>query len=808
MKLRNPLKSLTWNSLFRSSRGRRRHRPSYAPVNVAAEVLEVRALLTTANVAAAVVGTALTLSSDNNGNHSVNVYRLDATHVEIDANAVGTTINGGASAVFALSSVSGITVNVGNGYDTYSIFSKSGNLALNVGAGGVLFNGVGGTGDNLEVFNNSTNAMTILGNVTVQGSTFGSSLTESGSSASFFDLDTESGGSLTVGGSVSASEKGTGSGSQNNSIFTNGAGTLCVAGSVTESLTQTSSGYQENDVDTDGAGNLTIGLGVTQCAMAGTNEGFNKIFTHSGTSGNVSIGGSVAQTATNVSFVENEVFADSTGNVTVKGSIIETATSTGGSNDAENFVDTDSLGNVAVAGAVSQTASSAFFVENEVYNETSSGNVTIGAQIAQTASGAASQGANNYVFNDGSGTLMVGLSITQNATTTSGEVGDYVFDESTGGLNVGPGGITINESNSAATGNGFNQVYSQSSGILSTTGLIIINAANSTAASFNTVNSVDTKGSSSGTLSTLGVVIIDSGSEMQSNEVFSDGAAIAIGSVGVTIIGSGSGFHDNEIDTDANGSPITIAGSVTVIDTGTGHSTFRIEANHTNSPITICGSVVYDNADTVGRSLVQIFGSINNSNSVLTIKGSLVLTLAQTSGTASDNQSFADNEVDLGENEGTTGLGYGTVVNGVTIITGSNGQDKIFIRQSQLALGAVINTMGSPTPGSSLHDELEIDGSLFGSTVLVTMTGPNAEIDINNGNSNQATVFAGLFEAIMLGSNSKIFVADGSGVGFSAVKFDAAAIAVGTPGVGDTFTYHTANVTGSIIPIGFTLVAL
>src|SRR6516165_2588797 len=105
MKFCNPLKSLTWNSLFQSSRNRRmRRRPTYAPLPVAAEVLEVRSLLSSGNVTASVVGTALTMTSDNNGDHGVECYRLDATHVEIDGDS-GTTINGSASAVFTLSSV-------------------------------------------------------------------------------------------------------------------------------------------------------------------------------------------------------------------------------------------------------------------------------------------------------------------------------------------------------------------------------------------------------------------------------------------------------------------------------------------------------------------------------------------------------------------------------------------------------------------------------------------------------------------------------------------------------------------------------
>ncbi len=244
MRLRNPLKSLTWSLLFhQSSRSRvRRRRPSYAPIGIAAEVLEVRAMLSSANVTAAVSGTALTLTGDNNGNHSVDVYRKDSTHVEIDATAVGTTINGAASAVFTLSSVSGITVNLGSGYDSYYIFSNPGDPALNVGAGGITFQGAGGTGDHLDVFNNTANPMSILGNVTVQGKTPGSALNESGSIGSALDLYTAGSGTLTVNGSVRVSQNGTGPGGQLANIFTEGAGNLSILGAVAELSSESSSG--------------------------------------------------------------------------------------------------------------------------------------------------------------------------------------------------------------------------------------------------------------------------------------------------------------------------------------------------------------------------------------------------------------------------------------------------------------------------------------------------------------------------------------------------------------------------------------
>ena len=146
MTLMNSFKSLTSKtSSRRSGRRVRRCVPGFAAVgDFAAEILEQRALLS-ANVTATVASVrgigSLTLTSDS-GDDSVNVYRLDATHIEVDG-LNGTTINNDPSAIFALSSVTGITVNLGSGYDQYSIFSQSGDPALNVGKGGVVFVGAG-----------------------------------------------------------------------------------------------------------------------------------------------------------------------------------------------------------------------------------------------------------------------------------------------------------------------------------------------------------------------------------------------------------------------------------------------------------------------------------------------------------------------------------------------------------------------------------------------------------------------------------------------------------------------------------------
>jgi hypothetical protein len=322
-----------------------------------------------------------------------------------------------------------------------------------------------------------------------------------------------------------------------------------------------------------------------------------------------------------------------------------------------------------------------------------------------------------------------------------------------------------------------------------------------------TRNLAETSGSPAGTLSAEGVLIEDSGSQTQQNDVLGEGAAITIGPLGIRIFGSGSGSHDNEIATNINNSPITVNGSVTVIDSGSGHSAFAITAGADNSFVTVGGNVNYDDsANTTGRSAVDIHGNVSLTNSTVTIDGSLSLNLAKTSGTAADNAGFDHNQVHLGS--ATSGAGYGLSVDGVVLVAGGNGQDRVLIQEAQLKLGGWINLMGNPSPGSTWRDLLEIDGSAIGGPLTVAMSGPNAQINLNNGQGFQPDVFSGAFVALMSGANPVIYVADGTGSGYSHVTFAAGATVVGTAGGGGIVTYHVANVTGTITPVNFTKVAV
>ncbi len=565
----NWIKSLRWKSLFRASRSRlRRHRPNFVPTSLTAEVLEQRTLLSN-NVTAALSGTALALTSDTGAN-SVNVYRLNASQVEIDG-VSGTTINGVASVTFALSSVSGITVNLGSGDDTYHIFSAAGKPALNIGTGGILFEGAsgGGTGDQLAVYNDSSNAMTIGGNITVQGHTSGSELAHSGSTTSEFDLYTGSNGNLTVNGSVSADQSGSGSGAQSNEIDTDGAGTLRITGAVTQTQTETGSGTQENlvETNTNGSGALTIGKGVTQSATGGTDVSNNEIITLG--NGSLSISGGVTQTGSDADAVHNAVAVYNlfAGSITINGSVAQNATGTGTAkiNDAVEL-EFESSGSITVSGSITQNAKG-------------TGTATI-----QNIVGAASSSAGSISVGFGSGTG--GITQEATGTGTATPIEDIVATASSGNLVVASGGITINES-AQGNANRSNHVYTDSTGSLSTTGRITIKTNNSGSSSSDvTENDVDTAGGT-GKLSALGVSLADSGSQTQDNYIQSNIGAVTIGSSGVSITGSGSGPHSDDIQTFTSTSSLTINGAVSVTETTTGSQDLDIAGVFFGSTVTI-----------------------------------------------------------------------------------------------------------------------------------------------------------------------------------------------------------------------------
>ena len=871
MLIRNPLFSLIRNSLF-GAVGKRRSRIRRwreTPLNVAAEVLEIRSLLSSANVAAAVAGSALTLTSDNNGDHHVEVYRLDANHVDVVATNPATTINGGASAIFFLPSLSGITVNLGSTADSYLIDSKAGSPALNIGSGGVTFQGAGGTVDDLEILNNSTSDMAILGNVTVQGTTAGSALAVSGSTETQCDVALTSSGNLTIAGSVSLDLSGSGIGPEYNQIYTLGSGNLHIQGSVNSTTSESNVGYQNNEVFANGTGNLVIDGnviqaalgaagaaensvsaagqpanliihgGVGQSAKGGTGSRINDVSAFSNVGGSVLIDQGVVQVAVgNGRVVTNEVILSGSGSITIGptgGSLVQSAQNSGESHAAENdlFTDPSGTGFLAIGGAVGQSAKSQYKEINHIFNG-GSGGMTIGQQVVQTGAVSSSKVTENYLYNDSAsaftilgsitqtavssssidnkvdnllnGSMYIGGSITENATASAGTVSDHVYT-STGGLIYVGGGITINESNAATLSAIFdvsNMVYTLGSGPITTVGRIVINANNSGTGS--TLNAVESSGNAEGAISTAGIVFLSMGSETELNYVEGDGGALKVGSLGVKFYGTGSGFHNDEILTEIDNSPVTIAGSVNMLDNGTGHNQLTISAAANNSGISIGGDVNYnDGANLTGRSTVDFHGDTSLVNSIVTIGGSLTIRMAGTAGSAADNQGADHNFAHLGN--ANSNPGYGLVVNGTALIDGGNGRDVVMLQQAQLKMGGTIDLQGNPGTAGS-NDVLLINGSAIGGNLAVSMSGPNALLSINSGVAFQPDLFSGAFTANLTGDHPLAYIADGSGVGFSPVTFSAGAVFVGTVGAGGVVEYHTANVTGSVSGVNFTVTAI
>ncbi|MBS0262867.1 MAG: hypothetical protein JSS02_13015, partial [Planctomycetes bacterium] len=450
--------------------------------------------VTVTSAAVAGVGS-LTLTNDS-GDNDINVYRLDATHVEIDAFG-GTTINGADSAVFALSNVTGITVNLGSGFDAYNIGSNPGDPALNIGSGGILFKGAsgGGAGVDLQVYNASSNAMTIRGSVTFQGPKPGSAYTETSSDHSYFYVYTDSGsGHLTIGGSISARETETSSGyfsnhvstsdgnlnvngsvslamsggkGFDNDIFTWGSGSISIGLDVTESMTGSDGGGYNLLHAYSGSGNITVGLCVTQ-TLSGTGMDYYNgvISSDTGGTGSVKIGGSLRQTASTDHYAENQVFASGSGSTAigagiVGGCVTQTMTTTGDGYGLNRIV-TKGDGSVTIGnklrgvlgGSVVQFNTSAEFVKNYIATYTGTGGITVAGSVTQNSASSASavNMENDIIAGDGGG---IGK-ITIRGSVTINDTGTYDHDNEIEAL-AGPSSLTIAGSvvvTDAATGSG------------------------------------------------------------------------------------------------------------------------------------------------------------------------------------------------------------------------------------------------------------------------------------------------------------------------------------------------------------------
>ncbi|MBS0260680.1 MAG: hypothetical protein JSS02_01890, partial [Planctomycetes bacterium] len=644
------------------------------------------------------------------------------------------------------------------------------------------------------------------------------------------EVDSDSSGNVSIGLGITQTATSTGTVGEtsyyaDNYVYTDSEGNLTVGGSIVQ-MASSLIGSAENEIDNSSSGYMTIGGGITQTATSSATQtptllggegssAYAENFVYLADYGDFTIGGSVTQTATSPVFSENEVYNEDYGDLTIGGAVTQMASGSGLTNGAENYVYDDDVGALTIKGSVTQTGVGNDYVDNYVY-ASDYGNVSIGGWVLQTARG---QNLENYVYDDGSGaTFSVGIGVKQTATATGGDVYDYVYNDGYGDMTIGGGGITIVESNPSAAKNIYNEVYTESNGALTTTGLIQISANNSSAGSYYTENYVYTDGNPHGAISAAGVLITSSGSETQYNSVHADGAAVKIGGLGITINGSGTGYHDDEIYTDTKNSRLTVAGSIIVTETGSGHNGFVLYANGNNSFLTVAGSVFYNNnLNTTGRSHVEIYGAtkVDYTNSVLTVKGSLNLNLAKTAGVASDNEGFVQNYVEIGDTS--HGAGYGVAINGSTVVTGSNGVDEVLINEAQLKLGAIINLMTNPliaatsvafVDGVTGRDYLEINGSYFGAGVTVTMNGPNAQIDINNGNGYQPAVFTGLFYAQMLGKTPLIQIAAGTGWGYSQVVGSAGGVLVGAVGGGGILRVHPANVTGFGTILNFTIISV
>lgn len=223
-----------WKSLFvaSGSRSRRRTRSCFDSC-AAAEVLEVRQLLSAAapQMSLTLLNNSLTLTSTDIYNPTVTVHR--SGNLVVFAGSNGTQIkytnNGsiGTTQSIPVASVNNLTVNLGTGSDTITIYglSVSGNISItgqasgianvqiyagppSVTIGGSILANFGGEAATFGVFGSFNGG----GNLTVNGSI---NVTEGGSGTQQVNIygppaDNPSGGKLAIVGGVSVVDNGTG----------------------------------------------------------------------------------------------------------------------------------------------------------------------------------------------------------------------------------------------------------------------------------------------------------------------------------------------------------------------------------------------------------------------------------------------------------------------------------------------------------------------------------------------------------------------------------------------------------------------
>ena len=416
----------------------------------------------------------------------------------------------------------GITVNLGSGHNLVQILSMQGYPALNIGQGGILFQGSGGL-DDLAVENDSSFPMGISGNVTVQGKTAGSALMESGSNAdASFSLAANSNASLTVSGNISAAVACTGHASFYTSVGVGRSGSLAIGGSVTLSTVDSDAskgtnvgssvfdensgnvvvfgkvsevassdlGMAQNFLGTTGVGTISVFGGVTQDATSTSGSSSNQITTQgyvSSPGGNILIAKDVIQQSGGQTVSDSTTetagnkIASSRGSLTINGSAYQTIddlSEKSGTveNNLVNCAGSATLSIGATAGGgVSQGGLSNLSITNEV-SASAAGTLLDFGTVLQ---GGVESGATDEVYLSGSGDLGAGF-IDQDPNAGSGNVLDKVYTDGTGNLLVGASGINITPHVAGAIGGGSvtNSVYTKSVGVLKTNGQVTITTTN------------------------------------------------------------------------------------------------------------------------------------------------------------------------------------------------------------------------------------------------------------------------------------------------------------------------------------------
>jgi hypothetical protein len=381
-----------WNRWLFSTRhpSCRRRRPATPFADLAAEVLEVRALLSAPavapdNVRLTISGGAVTLSATDAADHTVEITRSGGNVVFTGSKGTLITFGGSQNATqsVALASVKSLSINPGNGSDNYQTddLSVSGAVTFNgahAGSGVLTINGLTTPvviGGSVNFTTDKGSIVSFNGTVTVVGAFNFRQQSSGQQGGSIVEAQTEAGQAMKFEGGVNIQGNSTGSIVEFNAID----GTIAIDGGLKINMPNASNIIELDSVQ----GQITVGGAVT---MTDGPNSIIEIFNHVTINGSLTIkggeiveiedvgtvGAPIVNGATRIQLSHQAdiieiISTDAAHPVQLNGTLSITTSS---SNDSVEFSDAKVTGNVKIGTGGSPAAGDKITVDGSEFDGT------------------------------------------------------------------------------------------------------------------------------------------------------------------------------------------------------------------------------------------------------------------------------------------------------------------------------------------------------------------------------------------------------------------------------------------------------